>query len=110
MQPSRLIFLSALAVIAMTRRVDPDSQEEFWETIKDNKTVIAVTLNEENAVNSPDETGRWLKFVVISDTHDQLGEMMEKISIPDGDVLIHCGDMTNRGEKEKLQALNEQFD
>ncbi|CAJ0939535.1 unnamed protein product, partial [Mesorhabditis belari] len=84
------------------------SRREFWETIKrDNKTVIAVTLND--AVNSPDETGRWLKFVVISDTHDQLGEMMEKIPIPDGDVLIHCGDMTNRGEKEKLEALNEQF-
>jgi len=33
------------------------------------------------------------KFVFISDTHSKHSE----ISLPPGDVLIHCGDMTNRG-------------
>ncbi|CAJ0582654.1 unnamed protein product, partial [Mesorhabditis spiculigera] len=98
-----------LCAMAAVRRIDPDSQEEFWETIKDTKRVEKVMLDEENAVNKPDGTGRWLKFVAISDTHDQLGALVEKIGIPDGDVLIHCGDMTNKGEKEKLETLNEEF-
>lgn len=34
-----------------------------------------------------------MKLVCISDTHNQLG----KVSIPDGDVLIHAGDLTGRG-------------
>lgn len=35
-----------------------------------------------------------MKLVCISDTHSY----HRKISIPDGDVLIHCGDITWRGE------------
>ncbi|CAJ0939536.1 unnamed protein product, partial [Mesorhabditis belari] len=65
-------------------------------------------LNAENAVNRPDETGKWLKFVVISDTHCQMDQLMEKI--PDGDVLVHCGDFTNSGGEEAVREFNEQLE
>jgi len=35
-----------------------------------------------------------MKLVIISDTHS----FHRKINVPDGDILIHCGDITNRGE------------
>ncbi|CAJ0921932.1 unnamed protein product, partial [Mesorhabditis belari] len=61
----------------------------------------------ENAVNSPDETGIWLKFVVISDTHEEMAKIMNRI--PDGDVLIHCGDFTNHGDEERVREFNDQL-
>jgi Icc-related predicted phosphoesterase len=33
-----------------------------------------------------------IRIVVVSDTHEQ----HEMIQIPDGDILLHCGDFTNR--------------
>ena len=33
-----------------------------------------------------------ISIVVISDTHKN----HEKMTIPDGDIFIHCGDFTNR--------------
>lgn len=50
-----------------------------------------------------------MKLVVISDTHG----MHRKIkSLPEGDVLIHCGDFTNVGEKHQvidfIEWLNQQ--
>jgi len=33
------------------------------------------------------------RIVAISDTHCQMG----KVKLPDGDILIHAGDLTNRG-------------
>lgn len=40
-----------------------------------------------------------LKIVAISDTH----QLHEQITVPDGDVLIHCGDFTNRGTDGALK-------
>jgi Icc-related predicted phosphoesterase len=39
-----------------------------------------------------------MKIVVISDTHEQ----EEKVNLPDGDVLLHAGDITYRGNLDKL--------
>jgi predicted phosphodiesterase len=36
-----------------------------------------------------------MKLVIISDTHSLQGTMLNPV--PDGDVLIHCGDVCNRG-------------
>ena len=36
-----------------------------------------------------------MKIVFISDTHTLHGQMLEKI--PEGDVLVHCGDVSSRG-------------
>jgi hypothetical protein len=38
-----------------------------------------------------------IKVVCISDTHDQTP------AVPDGDLLIHCGDLTNHGTVDDIQ-------
>lgn len=43
-----------------------------------------------------------LKIVAVSDTHEQLHSMRHKI--PDGDVFIHCGDITNQGDLHAFQV------
>src|SRR6266404_2477890 len=37
--------------------------------------------------------GKQMRAIIISDTHEQ----HEKIVLPEGDLLIHCGDMTKQG-------------
>lgn len=44
-----------------------------------------------------------VKIVFMSDTHDQL----DRFKVPDGDILIHAGDGTNRGSAAELQRLNQ---
>ncbi|NJN15121.1 MAG: metallophosphoesterase [Oscillochloris sp.] len=44
-----------------------------------------------------------MRIVVISDTHG----MHEQVGVPEGDVLIHAGDLTAHGELDELRALNE---
>jgi predicted MPP superfamily phosphohydrolase len=39
-----------------------------------------------------------IRVVCISDTHDQ------KVEIPDGDILIHAGDLTNAGTVADIQT------
>lgn len=41
-----------------------------------------------------------MKLVVISDTH---GFHRDVLNVPDGDVLIHCGDVSNVGEREQVE-------
>lgn len=43
-----------------------------------------------------------MKLVVISDTHERHRELT---NIPDGDVLIHCGDWTNKGSLVQIQGF-----
>lgn len=46
-----------------------------------------------------------MKFVAISDTHGQL----DKIDLPEGDVLLHAGDATMNGSAKELERFNESF-
>jgi predicted phosphodiesterase len=39
-----------------------------------------------------------LKAIVISDTHS----LHDDLTLPDGDILIHCGDWTNRGRAHEM--------
>lgn len=48
-----------------------------------------------------------VRFVVVSDTHNQEPLMPE--SLPNGDVLLHCGDMSNVGKTRELEIVNEWF-
>ncbi len=41
------------------------------------------------------------KIVCISDTHCQLSQ----VKIPDGDILVHCGDWTMLGEQQEIIAF-----
>ena len=45
------------------------------------------------------------RFVFLSDTHN----CNEQIAVPDGDVLIHAGDATNRGTIDEITAFNQWF-
>ena len=40
----------------------------------------------------------WVRFVLISDTHSQT------TPVPDGDVLLHAGDLTTLGQPDDLKA------
>ncbi|MCP5174614.1 MAG: metallophosphatase domain-containing protein [Moraxellaceae bacterium] len=44
-----------------------------------------------------------LKLVIISDTHG----LHELLTIPDGDMLIHAGDMTEYGELDEIKAFDD---
>jgi Icc-related predicted phosphoesterase len=46
-----------------------------------------------------------MKLVFISDTHCQL----DKITVPDGDVLIHCGDALSSGSESEFKEFIKQF-
>ena len=46
-----------------------------------------------------------LKIVSISDTHT----MHKDIKVPDGDVLVHCGDWTNKGEIYDIKRFLDWF-
>ncbi len=41
-------------------------------------------------------------IVIISDTHG----LQPSVDIPEGDILVHAGDMTMRGEVKDLMAFN----
>jgi len=47
-----------------------------------------------------------MKLVVISDTH---GMHHELAYMPDGDILIHCGDFSNVGERDQIMDFIEWF-
>jgi len=46
-----------------------------------------------------------MKLVMISDTHT----MHDRLMLPEGDVLIHCGDFTSRGRIEELTDFLDWF-
>jgi predicted phosphodiesterase len=45
------------------------------------------------------------RIVLLSDTHN----CNEQISIPEGDVLIHAGDATNRGQIDEINLFDSWF-
>ncbi|KAK6183028.1 hypothetical protein SNE40_010582 [Patella caerulea] len=47
-----------------------------------------------------------LRFVCISDTHDWFSRIIERQKIPDGDVLLHAGDITMDGDPESINDFN----
>jgi len=57
-------------------------------------------LTKETMLESPKTR---VRIVCISDTHN----MHRNLVVPDGDILIHSGDMTDRGSVQELQDVNE---
>ncbi len=43
-----------------------------------------------------------MRIVCLSDTHS----LHEEVSVPDGDILVHAGDFTERGSLEDVDAFN----
>lgn len=46
-----------------------------------------------------------MRFIAISDTHGKHGQIL----IPEGDVLIHAGDVCSRGSREEAEAFVKWF-
>ncbi|CCD64762.1 Calcineurin-like phosphoesterase domain-containing protein [Caenorhabditis elegans] len=91
---------------AKSQRIDPDAENELWDSIKHTKVQNIVEKNAIGEINSPPTDGTpYLKVVCISDTHEQL----HNVTVPDGDVLIHAGDFTNNGKREELIKFNEEM-
>jgi 3',5'-cyclic AMP phosphodiesterase CpdA len=44
-----------------------------------------------------------MKIIAISNTHG----LHRSLTIPDGDILIHAGDLTHHGSLEDVQEFNE---
>jgi len=72
---------------------------QAWEAIKASQVF-------QKAESLPQEASRqpgMVRFVVISDTHgthEQMGEL------PEGDVLLHCGDFTKAGKPDEVASFN----
>jgi hypothetical protein len=47
-----------------------------------------------------------IRFVCVSDTHNQLQAHIDAGLIPDGDVFLHAGDFTNKGKPEEVAAFS----
>ncbi|KAG2392098.1 hypothetical protein C9374_013583 [Naegleria lovaniensis] len=78
-----------------------------YETLK---TQFCKTLHDElkiNIVESSSDSQKPLqfkRFVVLSDSHCQEQALYPKI--PNGDIVLHCGDFTDRGSFEEIQQFN----
>lgn len=70
--------------------VDPTTPQAAWDALKSR---YAVRPADPERLKRPPTSGETVRVVCISDTHD----LHEKIEVPDGDVLIHAGDMTGTG-------------
>lgn len=58
---------------AKSQRIDPDAENELWDSIKHTKVQNIVEKNAIGEINSPPTDGTpYLKVVCISDTHEQL--------------------------------------
>jgi len=77
---------------------DPD---EYWKRcFKSSNKVIEIDVEWPSTEVSTDK----LRFVCMSDTHSQTSRLTH--SVPEGDVFIHAGDFTGRGQLEQVRAFN----
>ncbi|CAA7263429.1 unnamed protein product [Cyclocybe aegerita] len=60
-------------------------------TLKSPDGVIHLEYHPNRVPPKPRGEGYWTRFVCVSDTHSR------SFSVPDGDVLLHAGDLTNTG-------------
>lgn len=63
----------------------------------DPKNLLSLKETTQEHDKSQDEP--WTRFVCISDTHSKLFE------VPDGDVLLHAGDLTTWGHKDDMEKV-----
>eukprot|EP00298_Acanthocystis_sp_HF-20_P030597 c980_g1_i1.p1 GENE.c980_g1_i1~~c980_g1_i1.p1 ORF type:complete len:290 (+),score=104.97 c980_g1_i1:36-872(+) len=81
-------------------KVSPLDPTNAWDILKVSQNYQELPIN---IGNEPKKEGM-IRFVCISDTHG----MHSKIpNIPEGDVLIHAGDITNVGEPSQFRSFDE---
>ena len=49
------------------------------------------------------------RIIALSDTHNQLQKVIDKGGIPDGDIIIHAGDGTGRGELWEVERFCKEY-
>ena len=91
MTEAQMAQLIALEAEDSTMRVDPNNKmNRAWEQVREDQVFEPASSL---AADSPRVDGM-IRFVVVSDshsTHEQMGPL------PEGDVLLHCGDFTKTG-------------
>ncbi|CAG8751471.1 14856_t:CDS:2, partial [Acaulospora morrowiae] len=45
----------------------------------------------------------WTRFVCVSDTHNTVNS--ENFHLPDGDILLHAGDLTKNGALSQIESV-----
>lgn len=102
------------SLIAVKQRTPLKSSISSSNSVSDELLVKISSRKEQQVQKSPKkveweipEHNQWCKkivtFVVISDTHNK----HDMLNLPEGDVLIHCGDMSDDGKIEEIQTFNE---
>jgi hypothetical protein len=56
---------------------------------------------------APTGSSTTVRFVCVSDTHNQLQAHIDAGLIPNGDVFLHAGDFSNKGKPEEVAAFND---
>src|ERR1700743_3098334 len=80
---------------ALLTRPRPSVWEQFLQTPC---CFLASRLYELRTIVQPDRPANAVSIICVSDTHNTQPE------VPEGDVLIHAGDLTQSGSVEELQA------
>lgn len=65
-------------------------------TLRSPDSIVHLEYDPENL--DPISDSGWTRFVCISDTHAR------SFAVPDGDVLLHAGDLTNTGTLEEFET------
>ena len=90
---------------------DPTSA---WEITQVAQGVPAQLSDGDTFMGKDEKPAGAIRFVIISDTHSYESKQMAISTtfedIPDGDVLLHCGDFTNVGKLEEVAAFARWFE
>lgn len=81
-----------------------DSPNEFVKFLNQSNPGAIKQLDHNKYSNCEPKKDGNIRFVVVSDTHNRSNIVTE---IPDGDVLLHCGDVTLRSFKNEFVSFNE---
>ena len=68
-------------------------------TLLDNSKVRIYRSGKDSIPQHPGP--HWTRFVLISDTHSRTG-----LQVPDGDILIHAGDLSSYGTPSQLKVCH----
>jgi len=77
-------------------KVRNKAREVFYESKKTSAKIETKPWDREN----------YVRFVVVSDTHGRHDNPSLR-TLPEGEVLIHCGDLSSTGEPSQLKGLRE---
>ena len=89
----------------LSRRVEPSYEQRILEA-RDPQSKTKSDYPGSKGRKTTDGKGHQLKFVLTSDSHGTYGKQWKQYdSLPDGDVLVHTGDVTDEGRLEEYQNV-----